>query len=98
MFKRGKKLAELEIPSGMTETVKQLLVFGLWIIGCCTTRIEVWRSTTYEHYTTISSVASRFGYGKSLLSGVMCTMPTFLNKILLGKTDGSVELWNVSTG
>ncbi|MCJ1393777.1 hypothetical protein MMC18_006653 [Xylographa bjoerkii] len=98
VFKRGKRIAELERSAGMDEPIRQLLIFGSWIVGCCTTRLEVWKSATYEHYTTITSSRSRAGRGSETLSGVLCNMPTLLNKILVGKQDGSVDLWNLSTG
>ena len=98
VFKRGKRVAELELPSGETEPVRQIIVFGSWIVGCCLNRLEVWKSTTYEHYTTLISSGSRKSHGTDTLSGVICNMPTMLNKVLAGKQDGSVELWNLSTG
>ncbi|GME63450.1 WD repeat containing protein [Neofusicoccum parvum] len=96
LFKRGKKVAELEIPRGCNENIKKLLVFGAWIVGCGSTRIEVWKSETLEHYTTLT--APRVGGAGSLLTGGVCNMPTYLNKILAGRQDGSVEIWNINTG
>lgn len=87
-------MGELEGVSSMNEPIKKLLIFGSWIVGCCATRIEVWKSTTNEHYTTITPTASS---GASL-TGDICNMPTLLNKAFVGKQDGSVEMWNVSTG
>lgn len=80
------------------EAIKQLTVFGSWIVGCCSTRIEVWKSASYEHYTTITPTASHGPSIRSTLSGGICNIPTFLNKILVGKEDGGVDIWNVSTG
>lgn len=97
VFKRGKRVGELEAPDG-TEAIKQLLIFGTWIVGCSSTRIEVWKSTRYEHYTTLVPPTSQTDHGEGTLSGVICSMPTLLNKILVGKQDGSVELWNLSIG
>ena len=91
-------MAELEIPQGLDESVKQLLIFGSWIVGCCSTRLEVWKSSTYEHYTTIRTTRSGVENRRDELSGVICNMPTLLNKLLAGKQDGTVELWNLSTG
>lgn len=98
VFKRGKRIAELELPIGITESIRQIIIFGSWIVGCCSNRLEVWRSATYEHYTTLMSSGSRLSRGTDALSGVICNMPTMLNKVLAGKRDGSVELWNLSTG
>ena len=83
-------MEELQIPSNFREELHSLKVFGSWIVGCCSTRVEIWKSTTLEHYTTLFSI------GDSSFTGVMCTMPTMLNKVLLGKDDGSVDIWNVS--
>ncbi|KAL8648301.1 MAG: hypothetical protein Q9226_006054 [Calogaya cf. arnoldii] len=85
------------MPDRLREPIKELIVFGSWIVGRCSTRIEVWKSANYEHYTTITPSASS-GPSGSTLSGGVCNIPTFLNKILVGKQDGSVDIWNVSTG
>lgn len=98
VFKRGKRIAELEPPSGKSEPVRQIIIFGSWIVGCRLNRLEVWKSATYEHYTTLLSSGSRNSRGTNALSGVICNMPTMLNKVLAGKQDGSVELWNLSAG
>ena len=94
MFRRGKKVGELESVTGLYEPIKKLLIFGTWIVGCGSTRVEVWKSATCEHYTTITPISSPGGS----LTGEICNMPTLLNKIFLGNRDGSVEMWNVSTG
>ncbi|KAI1755584.1 WD domain-containing protein [Xylaria castorea] len=96
IFQRGKKVGHLELPSDLQQPVKQILVFGSWIVACSMTRIEVWKTTTFEHYTTLFTMASRKGDNE--LTGGICTMPTYLNKIFAGRRDGWVEIWNVSTG
>ena len=93
-FKRGKKVEELELDG--SESINKLIVFGTWIVASCTTRIEVWKSTTGEHYTTLAPTISTKAGG--VLSGGMCNMPTILNKIVVGKQDGALDIWNVSTG
>ncbi|KEZ41098.1 WD domain-containing protein [Scedosporium apiospermum] len=96
IFQRGKKVDELEIPDDLDEPIRQILVFGSWIVASAVTRIEVWKSTTLEHYTTIRTVPAAEG-GNEVTGGVT-NMPTFLNKIFVGRKDGWVEIWNVSTG
>jgi U3 small nucleolar RNA-associated protein 21 len=91
VFQRGKKTGELELPRGSKENVTRILVFGEWIVGCGATTIEIWKSATLEHYTTLQGTSS------SPLSGCICNMPTYLNKIFVGRKDGCVEIWNVST-
>jgi U3 small nucleolar RNA-associated protein 21 len=91
-FKRGKKEAELELPKGLTENVKAFYVFGSWIVGVCDTRLLVWKASTYELYTVLQ------GISPVPLTGCIASLPTFLNKIVVGRQDGSVEIWNVSSG
>ncbi|KAL6718259.1 rRNA-processing protein utp21 [Lecanora helva] len=98
VFKRGKRVGELEMPIDMTEPITKMIVFGSWIAGCCSNRIEVWKSTTYEHYTTLTPTAAKKESSSSTLSGGVCNMPTYLNKIFVGKCDGSLDIWNLSTG
>ena len=97
IFKRGGLVGQLEVPEGDKGHIKRLIVFGSWIVGCGSRRVEVWRSSTYEHYTTITPSGLMNATG-SVLTGHICGMPTFLNKIFVGKGDGSVEIWNLSTG
>ena len=97
VFKRGKKVEELAIPLGSTEPITQILIFGSWILGCRLNHIEVWRSTNYEHYTTLMPAGPRLQKRGKALSGGLTHMPTYLNKIMVGKTDGSVEIWNLNT-
>ncbi|EEH03410.1 U3 small nucleolar RNA-associated protein [Histoplasma capsulatum G186AR] len=119
VFKRGKKIGELPFPAsptatagaiGATEPIEQLLVFGSWIVGCGCRTIRVWKSTTFEHYTTLippsqrktlsSAAASSVTSGGTtrVLTGRICNMPTYLNKIFAGRQDGSIDIWNLSTG
>ncbi|KLJ08606.1 hypothetical protein EMPG_15962 [Blastomyces silverae] len=109
VFKRGKKVGELPFPSsspattgGTTEPIEQLLVFGSWIVGCGSSTIRVWKSTTFEHYTTLTPPSQRSASSKGganrVLTGRVCNMPTYLNKIFAGRQDGSIDIWNLSTG
>jgi U3 small nucleolar RNA-associated protein 21 len=96
VYQRGKKIAELAMPQDLNQPIKQILIFGSWIVACALTRIEVWRTSNLEHYTTIYPTAAKKGDNE--LSGGICTMPTYLNKIFVGRKNGWVEIWNVSTG
>ncbi|KAL2257514.1 hypothetical protein VTK26DRAFT_83 [Humicola hyalothermophila] len=95
-FQRGKKAAELPLPADLDQPIKQIFVFGSWIVASALTRIEVWKSATLEHYTTLFTAAAKKGDNE--ITGGVCSMPTFLNKIFVGRKDGWVEIWNVSTG
>ncbi|KAI5919853.1 Utp21 specific WD40 associated putative domain-containing protein [Camillea tinctor] len=96
IFQRGKKVGQLELPLDLDQPIKQIMVFGSWILACCLTRIEVWKTATLEHYTTLFTMASKKGDNE--LTGGICIMPTYLNKIFAGRRDGWVEIWNISTG
>ncbi|KAI1298049.1 WD repeat domain-containing protein [Xylaria venustula] len=96
IFERGKKIGHLELPSDLRQPINQILVFGSWIVACSLTRIEVWTTATLEHYTTLFTMAGRKGDNE--ITGGICTMPTYLNKVFAGRRDGWVEIWNVSTG
>ncbi|KAI9695254.1 MAG: hypothetical protein M1820_008773 [Bogoriella megaspora] len=97
VFSRGKKVGELENPPVFEENVEQILIFGNWVVGCCSTKIEVWKSATLEHYTTLEAPFSGLkGTGRHLTGGI-CNMPTYLNKLLAGREDGTIEIWNLSS-
>lgn len=85
-------MAELELPQGSIGKIDKLVIIGEWIVGCGSKHIQVWKTTTLEHYTTLQGASS------SPLSGCVCNMPTYLNKIFVGRQDGSVEIWNLNTG
>ncbi|TKX26314.1 putative U3 small nucleolar RNA-associated protein 21 [Elsinoe australis] len=92
VFRRGKQVDQLELPVDQSEDISSFRIFGSWIVGVCQTSILVWKSSTFEHYTTIQCMPG------SEYTGAIAVVPTLLNKILLGKDDGSVEIWNVASG
>ncbi|OJJ45539.1 hypothetical protein ASPZODRAFT_69675 [Penicilliopsis zonata CBS 506.65] len=98
VFKRGKKVAALAASLELNEPIDQLLVFGSWVVGCTKSRIEVWKSDSYEHYTTLRPVQAGEFADDYHYTGKMCNMPTYLNKIFIGRSDGGVDIWNVRTG
>ncbi|EGX94746.1 WD repeat containing protein 36 [Cordyceps militaris CM01] len=96
VFQRGKKTDELALPDDLDEPIQQLLIFGTWLVACASTRIEIFKSVTLEHYTTIHTMAA--ANKENEITGGVTMMPTLLNKIFVGRKDGWVEIWNVSTG
>ncbi|PWY63560.1 snoRNA binding protein [Aspergillus heteromorphus CBS 117.55] len=98
VFKRGKKVASLELPSGFSEPIERLLVFGSWIVGCSSKCIQVWKNPSYEHYTTLSPQGNKGSLEEPVYTGQICNMPTYLNKVFVGRCDGKVDIWNVKTG
>ncbi|KAF9885124.1 hypothetical protein FE257_000701 [Aspergillus nanangensis] len=97
VFKRGKKIASLEIPEDCDEPINRLLVFGSWIVGCSRNRISVWKNSTYEYYTTLTPRQTGDGAAEPVYTGEICNMPTYLNKVFVGRYDGGVDIWNVRT-
>lgn len=96
IFQRGRKVAHLALPDGIDQPIQQILVFGSWIVACASTRLEVWRTHTLQHYTTLHPKTGR--KGDNLITGGIVNVPTYLNKVFVGRKDGRVEIWNVSTG
>ena len=74
IYKRGKKVAQLEAPLDANEDIVQLQVFGSWIVACCRTKIEVWSALDGEHYTTLAATNG----DDDVLTGGICSMPTFV--------------------
>ncbi len=99
VFQRGKRVAQLEDPGAgrLRKPIVRLLAFGSWIVGCGFDRLEVWNSRTYESHTTILATTRVSGKTDDGFTGEVCSMPTLLNKICVGKRDGCVELWNIAT-
>lgn len=97
VFKRGKRVASLESP-GLDGPIERLLVFGSWVVGCWAGGLEVWRTGSYEHYTSLRPQAVSGTSGNQVYTGAMCNMPTYLNKIFVGRIDGAVDIWNLRSG
>ncbi|KAJ5624723.1 Small-subunit processome Utp21 [Penicillium lagena] len=98
VFKRGKKLASLEDPPALNEPIQQLVVFGSWVVGCWAEGIEVWKTETYEHYASLRPRQIEGFSGNLIYTGVLCNMPTYLNKVFVGRCDGAIDIWNLRTG
>lgn len=92
VYKRGKKETELETPKDLASKIHRFCIFGPWIIGVCERTLLVWKSTTFELYTTLQ------GISPIPFTDCITSLPTFLNKIIVGRKDGSAEIWNVSSG
>ncbi|KAL9619243.1 MAG: hypothetical protein Q9160_006095 [Pyrenula sp. 1 TL-2023] len=94
--KRGRYVAEFETVPAIGSQIERILAFGSWIIGCTSKSIHVWRADNYEYYTELSP--SGGAQRDRTLSGAVSNLPTFLNKVFVGRSDGNVEIWNVATG
>lgn len=80
------------MPKALQNNITAFCIFGSWIVASCDSQILVWKTTTLELYTTLQGVTA------SPFTGCITSMPTLLNKIVAGKEDGTVEIWNVSSG
>ncbi|KAL3477824.1 Utp21 specific WD40 associated putative domain-containing protein [Aspergillus californicus] len=98
VFKRGKKIASLEGTDDHSEPIDRLLVFGSWIVGSSSNSVKIWRNGSYGYYTSLTFAHPGEVSGEQAFATQICTMPTYLNKIFVGKSDGNVEIWNVKTG
>ncbi|KAL4974350.1 Utp21 specific WD40 associated putative domain-containing protein [Aspergillus desertorum] len=98
VFKRGKKIASLETPTELSAPIEHLIVFGSWIVGCSGQSVNVWKNGSYEHYTSLTLAHRRDTPGRAAHATQICNLPTYLNKVLIGKSDGTVDIWNVKTG
>jgi U3 small nucleolar RNA-associated protein 21 len=98
VFKRGKKIASLEILADIPEPIEHLVVFGSWIVGCRGNSITVWKNGTYEYYTSLTLTRSSGTSRRPAYATRICNVPTYLNKVFIGKSDGAVDIWNLKTG
>lgn len=97
VFKRGKRVATLEIPS-LEGPIDRLLVFGSWVVGCWAGGLEVWKTGSYEHYASLRPRSIPGSSSEPIYGGLMCNMPTYLNKVFVGRIDGAVDIWNLRNG
>ena len=93
VFKRGKKVAELEEPMGGWNKSgwRDMLIFGDWIVGAFANgQMVIWKISTKEVHTEIQSTN-----GEEILGLVHPS--TYLNKVVV-VTGGNLQIWNVKTG
>ncbi|RPB04100.1 Utp21-domain-containing protein [Choiromyces venosus 120613-1] len=94
MFKRGKKVAELAVAGEGREKVtewRDLVIFGDWIVGILDWGMVVWKRETGEVYTEIE-----MDNRGEVTAAVHPS--TYLNKIVIARMGGMLEIWNVKTG
>ncbi|PWW72359.1 Utp21-domain-containing protein [Tuber magnatum] len=94
VFKRGKKVAELAVAGeGRKEIAewRDLVIFGDWIVGILDWGMVVWKRETREVYTEIE-MGNRGEVTAALHPS------TYLNKIVIARLGGMLEIWNVKTG
>lgn len=92
MFKRGKKLAELQTPTRNWGGWKDLIVFGEWVIGAFDKGVVVWRKESREIHTELEMG------GEAGVATAICHPASFLNKVVVARRNGDLQIWNVKTG
>ncbi|CUS07564.1 unnamed protein product [Tuber aestivum] len=94
VFKRGKKIAELAVAGEGRKKVAEwrgLVIFGDWIVGVLDWGMVVWKRETREVYTEIE-----MDNRGEVTAAVHPS--TYLNKIVIARVGGMLEIWNVRTG
>ncbi|KAL7276956.1 rRNA-processing protein utp21 [Rhizina undulata] len=93
VFKRGRKITELEGLNGGDGLGKwkALVVFGEWIVGAFDNSMAVWKRETGEVWTVME-----MGAGGTIEA--MVHPSAYLNKVVVARRGGAVEVWNVKTG
>ena len=97
MFKRGTRVASLDSP-GLAGPIDRLVVFGSWVVGSWAGGLEVWKTGSYEPYASLRPRLAPDSSCEQIYSGIMCNMPTYLNKVFVGRMDGAVDIWNLRSG
>ncbi|EPX71916.1 U3 snoRNP-associated protein Utp21 [Schizosaccharomyces octosporus yFS286] len=93
-YKRGKIIWEIELESSAGEVV-QLDAFGEWIIATSSRRlVHIWKHVSKYELPELHTV---FQPTANADVTAMIHPSTYLNKIILGFSDGSFELWNMRT-
>lgn len=91
IFKRGKKIGELQEPAQQWGAWKELIVFGEWVVGAFDRALVIWRKETGEIYTEIEMA------GKSGAVTAVCHPSAYLNKLVVARRNGDLEIWNIKT-
>ncbi|TGZ82394.1 Utp21-domain-containing protein [Ascodesmis nigricans] len=92
IFKRGKKAAELQEPTRRWGAWKDLVIFGTWVVGAFDKAAVVWRKDTGEIHTELE-----MGGQDGALTAI-CHPASFLNKVVIARRNGDLQIWNVKTG
>ncbi|KAF8319292.1 Utp21-domain-containing protein [Clavulina sp. PMI_390] len=90
-FLRGKPVARLENP--LETTIASILVFGSRMLALTEdgTHLLVWDMETSKPVNSIE-------FDADFTATHMLHPATYLNKILIGSSQGGLQLWNIATG
>ncbi|RUS16772.1 hypothetical protein BC937DRAFT_90825 [Endogone sp. FLAS-F59071] len=88
-FRRSKEISRINSQDHFT--VFQLLVFGGHLISLCDDNtLKMWDYTTGELYTELE-------FDPNFTLSTLIHPSTYLNKVLLGSSQGTMQIWNVRT-
>ncbi|KAL1936765.1 hypothetical protein VTP01DRAFT_899 [Rhizomucor pusillus] len=89
IYKRGKEVARI-VGTGEYSII-QILVLGQYVAALCDDNVlRMWNAYTSESYAEID-------FGENFTATAMIHPSTYLNKILVASTQGTMQIWNVRT-
>ncbi|KAL7320299.1 rRNA-processing protein utp21, variant 2 [Mucor circinelloides] len=88
-YKRGKEINRV---GGQGDfNITQILILGAYIAALCDDNtLKLWDTTTGDLYTEIE-------FGEEFTATNMLHPSTYLNKILVSSTQGTMQIWNIRT-
>ncbi|EPY49916.1 U3 snoRNP-associated protein Utp21 [Schizosaccharomyces cryophilus OY26] len=93
-YKRGKIVWEIELESSADE-ILHLDAFGEWIIAISSTRhVHIWKHVSKYEVPELHTI---FQPTANADITALIHPSTYLNKVVLGFSDGSLQLWNMRT-
>jgi U3 small nucleolar RNA-associated protein 21 len=88
VFRRGKPSRDL-VSDLITGTITQVSVFGNLVLALSDDNLlTCWLDGTDEVYSTVE-------FGKNFTASYFMHPHTYLNKVLVGSSEGTLQLWNV---
>ncbi|KAF9189420.1 hypothetical protein BGZ51_009596 [Haplosporangium sp. Z 767] len=90
-YKRAKEVGRFSCGTDLKLSIASLEIFGQHIISICSDNtVKLNDHTTGELYTTID-------FDSSFTVTTLIHPSTYLNKILIGSNQGTMQLWNIRT-
>lgn len=95
-----KRFRPVGLWAGHEQGIRRLLVMGDVLLSACEQKVVVWRIPASEkgEVSTTGKMETEIALPNGFNVSAMAHPPTYINKVLLGSTDGSVILVNVRTG
>ncbi|KAF7731227.1 hypothetical protein EC973_000643 [Apophysomyces ossiformis] len=88
-YKRGKEVSSIRGQGDFN--IFQLLVFGSFLVALCDDNtLKLWDTVSGELYTEIE-------FDSNFTVSAMIHPSTYLNKLLIASTQGTMQIWNIRT-